>query len=123
MTPTHGPADGEDYAEACQVLATRWGVVPAVHAQAHGDYAYLLDELTERVSHLMLHRNQKLMASLYILDISERRYNAAMEAPNHAARARALAQAILERETEKIASRRKYAAAPRPGLDPGAPPE
>lgn len=105
-----------DYAEACEALALRWGVdLPAVQDKS-SDYAMLLEELTGRVSHLLLHRHQKLMASLYILDISERRYRAAMEAETHAERAYALAQAILERETEKIASRRKYSAAGQPGL-------
>jgi len=112
----------EDYAEACQALALRWGVDLPTVQEGPSDYAVLLDELTERVSHLLLHRHQKLMASLYILDISERRYRAAMDAETHAERAHELARAILERETEKIASRRKYAAAPQAGLGDRPPP-
>ncbi len=105
-------------AETCLALSERWDIRLEDDPGASSDYELLLDVLTERVSHLMMHRNQKLMASLHILDISERRYKAAMSAPTHADRAAALARAILERETEKIASRRKYAAAPREGLSP-----
>lgn len=110
--------DGNDsaFGEACSALALRWGVKPVAGGPGANDYALLLEVLTERVSYLMMHRNQKLMSSLYVLDVSERRYNDAMAAGTHAARAAALARAILERETEKIASRRKYAAAPREGL-------
>lgn len=112
------PENDAVIAETCQALAARWDIRPKDETGAETDYELLLEVLTERVSHLMTYRHQKLMASLYILDISERRYNAAMSAPTHAARAAALARAILERETEKIVSRRKYAAAPREGLAP-----
>lgn len=110
------PENDADFAEACHTLALRWGVPERTDTTGPSDYDVLLDVLTERVGHLMLNRHQKLMSSLYVLDISERRYNEAMSASSHAARAAALARAILERETEKIASRRKYAAAPREGL-------
>lgn len=104
--------------ETCNALAERWDIRPQDKEGAATDYDLLLEVLTERVSYLMTYRNQKLMASLYVLDISERRYNDAMSASTHADRAAALARAILERETEKIASRRKYAAAPREGIAP-----
>jgi Mn-containing catalase len=110
------PENEGEFAEACHALAQRWGVPERTDASGPSDYDMLLEVLTERVGHLMLNRHQKLMSSLYVLDISERRYNEAMSASNHAARAAALARAILERETEKIASRRKYAATPREGL-------
>ena len=105
-----------DCAAACQALALRWEMDPPAVQEGPSAYAVLLEELAERVSFLLLHRHQKLMASLYILDISERRYRAAMAAETHAERAHELALAILERETEKIASRRKYSAAPQSGL-------
>lgn len=111
------PESDADYGEACRALSARWGVAPRAGDTGGGDYAYLLEVLTDRVSHLLAHRHQKLMASLYILDVSERRYNEAMSGKTHADRAAALARVILERETEKIASRRKYAKPMHEGLD------
>lgn len=114
------PENDPQLAQTALVLADRWGVALPPGAAGPTDYDYLLEVLTERVSHLMTYRHQKLMASLYVLDVSERRYRAAMDAPTHAERAAALARAILERETEKIASRLKYAAPATPPLGPGA---
>ena len=111
-----GLSDPGDFKEAQHALTQRWGVPAAQDSSGDTDYELLLEVLTQRVSHLMLHRNQKLMASLYILDIEEDRYNLAMRGANHQQRATSLARAILERETEKIHSRRKYAARPQSEL-------
>ena len=112
MPGSDGQPEPTELEEARQILATRWGVQAQGGVGEPSDYDLLLEVLTDRVGNLLAHRHQKLMASLYILDISEQRYNDAMNAPTHLKRAERLARAILERETEKIASRRKYAARP-----------
>lgn len=117
MPENEGPPQRSELEEARQALAMRWGVQTRGGAAGdESDYELLLEVLTERVAHLLAHRHQKLMASLYILDISERRYNEAMKGVTHLERAARLARAILERETEKIHSRRKYAARPQDEL-------
>jgi len=100
----------EELRETHAALAQRWGVPERNAGTDESDYAYLLEVLTERVHGLMLRNSQKLMTALYILDVSERRYRDAMSGRDMASRAKALARVILERETEKIISRRKYAA-------------
>jgi len=65
----------------------------------------------------MLNNPRKLTTAVYLLDISERRYRAAMRRPGIAQKARTLAEIILERESEKIASRQRYAGEPRKRLE------
>ena len=57
---------------------------------------------------LRCHRHQKLLNALYILDVGEAAYNRAMEQDTMQDRAWALAEAIYDRETEKIKMRQKY---------------
>ena len=77
----------------------------------------VLEELQERVMHLLRYNPRKLMSALYILDDSERRYLAALDQPTMEDRALDLARAILERETEKIETRRRYAQPPAPAME------
>lgn len=97
----------EELAEAQALLVREWQIAPREGVRL--DYALLLEELQERVLYLLRYNPQKLMTAIYILDVSERRYAVAMDQPTMEDRAWDLARAILERETEKIATRRKYA--------------
>jgi hypothetical protein len=97
-----------DYREACALVARQWQVELPGDAQQDGAWEMLLDALAERIQILLDKDQAKLMRALYVLDVSEKRYKAAMAVPKEKV-ARALAQAVLDRETEKIASRKKYA--------------
>ncbi len=68
----------------------------------------LLDSLTHRVAFLMKHDYEGLLNGLYLLDISEQKFSYAVEMSNNADKARALAELILDREIEKMESRRHY---------------
>ncbi|MBI2422426.1 MAG: hypothetical protein HYV27_06330 [Candidatus Hydrogenedentes bacterium] len=90
-------------------VAARWGISRSEAEARAGDYAWLLEELSGRIQHLLCGNMDKLMRTLYVLDIPEERYQAAMGAATLAEKARRLAEAVLERETEKIAARERYA--------------
>lgn len=96
----------DELAEARDILAAQWA---APLPKTNLNRAQLLDALEERILELLETNQDKLMSTLYILDIAEARYNAAMGQPVLQAQARALAEAVFDRETEKIALRRKYA--------------
>lgn len=95
-----------------QTLAANWRIVPPTGEAQDAEWEFLLEALAERILHLLRNNQQKLMSALYILDIPERRYTDAMKMDSMDERARGLAVAILERETEKIVSRKRYATRP-----------
>lgn len=66
------------------------------------------DALVDRVRFLLKHDFDRLTTALYLLDVPERRFNAAMAAEGLEGKARALADAIWERELEKLHTRRRY---------------
>lgn len=99
----------QDLVEIRQALVAQWGIVAA---SGPDDWEVLLEALTQRVGHLLLHNPNKLLTALYILDISEKRYLQALDQPTHLDRAHDLARAILERETEKIRTRQRYGKPP-----------
>jgi hypothetical protein len=99
---------GEEAAEIRRELVTQWGVRMPVVTAAEDEWTIVLAALRERVADLLARNPQKLLTALYILDISEKRYLQALDQPTQADRAHDLALAILERETEKIRTRRMY---------------
>ena len=95
-------------ADTRDALVESWNVRP----DAESDWDVLLAALAERILGLLRDNPDKLFSALYILDISECVSREAMTAPTIQDKAAALAKAILDRETEKIATRRRYAARP-----------
>ncbi len=93
-----------------QALVDQWQVAPLGLSPYDLNRQLLLEALCERILYLLQYRPQKLLSSLYILDIGENTYNRAMEQDTMQDRAWALAEAIYDRETEKIELRRKYSA-------------
>ena len=83
-------------------LAKRWGLAPEVSD------ANLISELAHRVAWLMKHDYQRLLNAVYLLDIPERRFNEASSLPTNEATARSLAELIIQRERQKLESRRRY---------------
>jgi tRNA A37 N6-isopentenylltransferase MiaA len=100
--------DHEALTEARAVIGQQW----QLSLPEEGNQDLLLEALAERIESLLETDKPKLMRALYILDVTEKRYKAAIARPTVSEAALALAQAVLDRETEKIASRRKYAQAP-----------
>jgi len=90
-------------------LVERWHV----RQDAGTDWNVLLEALAERILGLLRDNPDRLFSALYVLDISERITREALTAATLQEKSVALAVAILERETQKIATRRKYASAPR----------
>ncbi len=97
-------------ADTRDALVERWNVRP----DAGGDWDILLEALAERILGLLQNNPGRLFSALYVLDISERVSSEAMAAHKMPDQARALAKAILDRETQKIATRRRYAAPQQP---------
>lgn len=91
-----------------QALVTQWEMAPLGVSPYDLNRQLLLEALSERILYLLQYRPQKLLSALYILDVSETTYNQAMEQDTMEDRAWALAEAIYDRETEKIKMRRKY---------------
>lgn len=118
--------DPQDLAATREHMAHYWQVALKTPAGAQTDYDGILEALQERVLQLLRDNPRKLMTALYILDIPESRYTAAMDQPTMDDRAWELARAILERESEKIITRRRYAGHVPPPLpspsEPGEPP-
>ncbi|MCC6144125.1 MAG: hypothetical protein IT368_09985 [Candidatus Hydrogenedentes bacterium] len=107
----------EDLAEARQALVQQWGVQAQRVDKGTLDWEILVEALAERIEWLFKHDYNRLLTAVYILDISEARYKAALDQPGMTERARDLAEAILDRETQKIISRRRYAQQPPAQLD------
>lgn len=103
--------------ETQAVLVQSWHVQPVSVRPEDLTWQLLREELAERILDLLKYKPNKLLTALYVLDISERRYAQAMEQPTMDDRAWDLAQAILERESQKIESRKRYAQPPREGIE------
>jgi len=88
-------------------LENEWGVAEA-DLREPSDWDRVLDALTERVGHLLKYQPDRVASAMYLLDIRERDFAQALEQPSHEDRAHALALVIMNRETEKIRTRRQY---------------
>lgn len=92
-----------------RALVDGWHIAPLGNSPYDLNRQLLLEALSERILYLLRYRPEKLLSALYILDIGEAVYQAAMEQDTMDDRAWALAEAIYDRETEKIRLREKYA--------------
>lgn len=72
------------------------------------DEAALLDLFTTRVEELMRDNLDLLLSSLYRLDVDEDKIEQALHS-SHVPAARGIATLIIERQKEKIQTRKKYA--------------
>jgi hypothetical protein len=68
----------------------------------------LLAALAERVRQLLDSDSSNLATAMYTLDIDELRFQTAMNLPGNDMKSTAVAELILERESQKIESRRRY---------------
>ena len=75
---------------------------------AGDDWEALRRSVARRVQFLLKHDFQRLLSGLYLLDVSEARVQEACRGPL-AESAERIADLILERELQKLESRRRYA--------------
>ena len=68
----------------------------------------LLIAMSARVLDLMLHRPQKLTTALYTLDVSETKFEDSLMLDGVDTQAEAIAQLIIDREAQKLASWKRY---------------
>jgi len=68
----------------------------------------LFEAMQGRIAQLLRGDMQKRLTAIYWLDISEKKFEAAMALPGMDKVARALARTVLERESQRHQSRRQY---------------
>src|SRR5689334_21839829 len=100
--------DEPDLGATHDALVQDWNIVPVVGERADFGRDALLEALKKRVLYLIQHNFNRLMTAMYILDVEEDRFKAAMAVPGLEKSAEALAEVILEREMEKVVTRQKY---------------
>lgn len=98
--------ESADLQDVQQALVQHWGVRPL--AEKRIDLDAILDELCRRVDFMLQHDFERLTACMYTIDVSEERFSEALKLPEKDKPARAIAQLILEREVEKMESRKRY---------------
>ncbi len=72
----------------------------------------LLDLFTERIEEMIRHDLGLLLSSLYRLDVLEHKIQAVLQSPDIPT-ARGLAQLIIDRQKEKIKTRKEYSKGPK----------
>jgi hypothetical protein len=98
--------DSPHLTELHRALVQSWNIVPLDAGVITWDD--LLDTLSKRLAFLIRHDFNRLVTAMYLLDVSENRFNHAMSHPREAAQAEALAQVVLEREAQKMETRRRF---------------
>lgn len=71
------------------------------------DDPQLLDLFAQRVEEMITHQMDLLLSTLYRLDVEETKIRAALDFP-YDTPARSLARLILERQKERIETKKKY---------------
>lgn len=100
--------DPEMMLETQDVLMKDWRVARVSENAENLNRRLLLEALEERILYLLKNNMAKLQTSMYLLDISERRFSDAMGRATMEGRARAIAEVVYDRESQKIETRRKY---------------
>ena len=105
--------ESADLQSVHRALVQQWDIAPV--GEERVDWDALLDALGRRVEFLLKHDLERLMTAMYQIDVSEERFSEAVQRPQKDRPARAIAELILEREIEKMESRKRYARAEDPG--------
>jgi len=95
-----------DLLDIHQALVQQWGIWPVGEKRIAWDA--LVQELGRRVEFLLKHDFERLMSCMYMVDISEQRFSEAIKLPEEDKPARVIAELILEREVQKMESRKRY---------------
>ena len=79
---------------------------------AHIEDEELLESLSDRIAHLLMYEMESFMTLMYRMDVSEKKVAAALS-PNHSEAPNvALAKLVIERQMERMATKKKYKQAP-----------
>ena len=100
--------DMETIREAGLLLRDDLELKPPDVAEAEDAYMQMRDFIAQKVAHWMQNAPEHLFNVLYRLDVSENKAKAAFTNQTEEEPAIALANLIMEREIEKVHSRRKY---------------
>ena len=73
------------------------------------DSDLLFKRVTLFIYTMLQHQFERLCALMYQHDVSEKRFNEALALPNDEERAKAIARLVIEREMEKVRTRKLYA--------------
>ena len=95
-----------DLQDIHQALVQHWGIWPIGENRIAWDA--LVKELGSRVEFLLKHDFERLMSCMYMVDVSEQRFSEAINLPEEDKPARVIAELILEREVQKMESRKRY---------------
>ena len=104
MPPTEEP----DLTATQEALVQDWAIVPVAPESEGFGRETLLEALRQRVLYLIQKDFNRLLTAMYILDVAEERFKAAMATPGLDNAAKAVAEVILEREMQKVITRQKY---------------
>lgn len=104
--------DPNDVRDIHHYLSQDWGI-EALKRETP-DWESLLEALTRRVDYLLAHDYERLLHGMYLIDVSEERFDQALDPAGVEIPPRAVAKLILERELEKLESRRRYSRASPP---------
>lgn len=96
--------EDQDIEGTARLLQKNWDLTPPVDM----DWETLRQALVLQLGHMMAHDVERLVQSMYRLDVSEPKFHAAMALPTAEERAQALANVVLEREMLRVATWRKY---------------
>jgi hypothetical protein len=108
--------DSNETEELRVALVSACGLAPTSTTPA--DAETLLHELARRVDYLLRHDADKLMYYLYSLDVSEDEVAKAFAADTAEEPAQTIARAILDREAQRLRTRKMYEQQSRSGPDP-----
>lgn len=95
----------EDWQQARRLLVRNWGLKPD---EGWADRAALLAALEAQVRHMLADEFERLVQTMYRLDVSEARFRQALALPDRDQQAAALATVIWERELQRLETWQKY---------------
>ena len=95
-----------DLQDIHQALVQQWGVLPIGEERIAWDA--LVEALSRRINFLLNHDFERLMSCMYMIDVPEQRFSEAVKLPEKDRPARAIAELIIEREVQKMESRKRY---------------
>lgn len=96
--------ENQDIEGTARLLQKNWDLTPP----AEMDWETLRKALVLQLGHMMAHDMERLVQSMYRLDVSEAKFHVAMGLPSASERSEALAQVVLERELQRLATWRRY---------------
>lgn len=96
--------ESEELQNAAGLLQKNWEMVPPLEL----DWESLRIALKIQLQHLMMSDFERLVQTMYRLDVSEAKFQMALGLPKLEDRAIALAKVVLERELQRLATWKKY---------------